>query len=85
MEYQTFYEDADSDKLDLIEKLKSKINEIKDSKKSFLLRLGRWSQKESVTLYDENAEFGKSRTVFDLDGEYLPLGWCVCTMKNYNA
>lgn len=82
LEYQTFYEDADSDKLDLIEKLKSKISETKDSKKSFLIRLGRWSQKESVTLYDENADFGKSRTVFDLDGQYLPLGWCVCTIKN---
>ncbi len=82
LEYQTFYEDADSDKLDLIEKLKSKIAEIKDKKNQFLIRLGRWSQKESVTLYDENAEFGKSRTLFDLDGQYLPLGWCVCTVKN---
>lgn len=82
MEYQTFYEDADSDKLDLIEKLKSKISETKDSKKSFLIRLGRWSQKESVTLYDKNVDFGKSRTVFDFNGNYLPLGWCVCTVKD---
>lgn len=82
LEYQTFYEDADSDKLDLVEKLKSQIEEIKTKKNQFLIRLGRWSQKESVTLYDENADFEKSRTVFDLDGQYLPLGWCICTVKD---
>lgn len=81
MEYQTFYENVDSDKLDLIEKLGKEVERIKNSENSFLLRLGRWSQKESVTLYDEKRDFGESRTLFDFDGQYLPLGWCVCTVK----
>ena len=26
--------------------------------------------------------YGKTRTVFDYDGQYIPLGWCKCTIIN---
>lgn len=80
-EYETFYKNEYSEKCELIEKLASEIKKIKEMKDSFVIRLGRWSQFEFVTLYDEKHNFGTSRTVFNYDGQYLPMGWCKCTVE----
>lgn len=76
-----FIKNSDSEKLELINKLFMEIKNIteKESENSFIIRLGRWSQFEFVTLYDENHNFGASRTVLNYDGQYLPMGWCKCT------
>lgn len=93
-EYQKFYKDA-YDGVDEIFELKKIIDSIpENSTNQFLIRVGRWSQVESVT-FEENfrnpktpAKKGKvmpsgtSRTVFNYDGQYLPMGWCKCTVQN---
>lgn len=81
-EYEYFYKNSDSEKLELIDKLFMEIKNIteKESENSFIIRLGRWSQFEFVTLYDENHKFGASRTVLNYNGQYLPMGWCKCTV-----
>ncbi len=92
-EYQKFYKDA-YDGVDEIFELKKIINSIpENSTNEFLIRVGRWSQVESVT-FEENFRnpktpvkkgkvmpFGTSRTVFNYDGQYLPMGWCKCTVE----
>ena len=80
-EYKTFYKNENSRKTELIEKLASEIKKIKEMENSFVIRLGRWSQFEFVTLYDEKHKYGTSRTVFYYDGQYLPMGWCKCTVE----
>lgn len=91
-EYKHFYKDA-YDGMDKILELKKFIDsvDVNDTEK-FLLRLGHWSQVEYVTLEDlrkpktptrkgKAMPYGTTRTLFDFDGQYLPLGWCVCTVK----
>lgn len=80
-EYEHFYKNADSEKIELIDTLLSKVEKITKEENSFVIRVGRWSQFEFVTLYDKNHEFGNSRTVFNYDGQYLPMGWCKCTVE----
>lgn len=96
-EYGAFYGDSD-DRIAIIKKLKDELDKI-DARKDtvsnaagcFMIRVGRWSQVEFVTL-EKNfrqpkvpmkggklRESGTTRTVFDYDGEYVPLGWCKCT------
>ncbi len=92
-EYQKFYENA-YDGVDEIFELKKIIDSIpENSKNQFLIRVGRWSQVESVTLGNDfrnpktptkNGKvmpYGTSRTVFNYDGQYLPMGWCKCTVE----
>lgn len=91
-EYEKFYKDA-VDGVDLITKLNQVLSEINNSKNQFMIRVGRWSQVEFVTLEenfrhpktpklkDKVQGYGGTRTVFDLDGEYLPMGWCKCTIN----
>ena len=92
-EYQKFYKDA-YDGVDEIFELKKIIDSISEnSKNQFLIRVGRWSQVESVTLGNDfrnpktptkNGKVmpcGTSRTVFNYDGQYLPMGWCKCTVE----
>ncbi len=93
-EYQKFYKDA-YDGVDEIFELKKIIDSIpENSTNQFLIRVGRWSQIESVT-FEENFRnpktptkkgkvmpSGTSRTVFNYDGQYLPMGWCRCTVQN---
>ena len=80
-EYSHFYQKANSEKFELIHNLKKQIDKIREKENSFIIRLGRWSQFEFVTLYDEKKKMGKSRTLFDYNGQYLPMGWCKCTIK----
>ncbi|MDO5774508.1 MAG: type III-A CRISPR-associated RAMP protein Csm5 [Spirochaetales bacterium] len=82
LEYEHFYKNSDSSKIEFIDKLFMEIKDIteNDSENSFIIRLGRWSQFEFVTLYDEKHNFGTSRTVLNYDGQYLPMGWCKCTV-----
>lgn len=96
-EYKAFYGDID-ERIAIIQTLKDDVDKI-DAQKgtvsnasgSFIIRVGRWSQIEFVTLEEKfrqpkvptkggkSRESGTTRTVFDYDGEYVPLGWCKCT------
>ena len=61
---------------------------------SFVIRVGRWSQVEFVTFGSDFRSpktspgkggkpkgWGGTRTLFDYNGQYLPMGWCKCTIK----
>lgn len=91
-EYDKFYSQA-VDGVDLIDNLKDELEAVKNSKNQFIVRVGRWSQVEFVT-FEENFRnpktpkikgkqmpYGTTRTVFDYDGQYLPLGWCKCSVE----
>lgn len=91
-EYKTFYREA-TDKVDEITKLKKELQAIKDNENEFFIRVGRYSQVEFIT-YEENfrepktpvikgkqMSYGTTRTVLNFNGQYLPLGWCKCTVK----
>ncbi|MGN0731770.1 MAG: type III-A CRISPR-associated RAMP protein Csm5 [Treponema sp.] len=82
IEYKRFYKNSDSLKTDLIENLCVEMNNIttKEKDTSFVIRLGKWSQFEFMTLYDDNHTYGTSRTVLNYNGQYLPMGWCKCTV-----
>ena len=85
-EYEKFYKNA-SDGVDKIFELKKLIDSIsEDSKTEFLLRIGRWSQVEYVTFCDDfrdqKIRNNTSRTIFDYDDQYLPMGWCKCTVED---
>ena len=92
-EYNTFYKDIDEN-VDVIVSLKKDIESIIKSIDTFIVRVGRWSQVEFVTFEDNfrdpkvpqtrgpKKSYGKTRTVFDYDGQYIPLGWCKCTIIN---
>lgn len=58
----------------------------------FVIRLGRFSQREYMTYPDEfryvsrssnryNDKWGSTRTVMYIDGQYIPLGWCLCKLR----
>ena len=80
--------------MDTIVELKKIIDAIPDdSENEFLLRIGHWSQVEFVTL-EENFRnpktpvrkgkvmpYGTSRIVLNYNGQYLPMGWCKCTVE----
>lgn len=93
-EYKKFYQDA-YDKIDKISELKQIIDAIpENSENEFLLRVGRWSQIEYVTFGKDFRNpktpvkkgkvmpSGTSRTVLNYNGQYLPMGWCKCTVEN---
>lgn len=93
-EYKKFYQDA-YENVDKIFELKKIIDSIpENSETEFLLRVGRWSQIEYVTFENNfrnpktptkkgrEMPFGTSRTVLNYDGQYLPMGWCKCTVEN---
>lgn len=87
-EYEKFYKNACGSECDAITKLHKELKAVaEDAQKQnqFIIRVGRWSQVEFVT-FDENFRspktrkgYGKTRTVFNYDGLYLPLGWCRCS------
>ncbi len=94
-EFNRFYEDAADDSCDLIDKLDAIIGDIANKNdNSFVVRIGRWSQVEFVTFGSDfrnpktpkgkdgkPKEWGGTRTLFDFDGQYLPMGWCKCTFE----
>lgn len=81
VEFNHFYIKAHSEKYKLIHALKHQIDGIVKEDNSFVIRLGRWSQFEFVTLYNEHKQMGGTRTLFDYNGQYLPMGWCKCTVE----
>ena len=88
-EYEKFYELSNGSNLRICRELKDHVDRIPDSNTNrFLMRIGRWSQVEFVTLEPnfrspktpKDKGWGNTRTVFDLDGTYAPLGWCECSL-----
>ncbi len=93
-EYEKFYAPVSHcAECTYIEKLKDVITEIARSDNSFIVRIGHWSQVEFVT-YGSNFRnpktptrngkqmpYGTTRTVFEYNDAYIPLGWCKCTIK----
>lgn len=92
-EYNKFYKDA-TEKVAIVARLRKELQKITGTPNQFILRVGRWSQCESVTLEGFSApktskdkktgmpkKYGTTRTVMDYNGEYLPMGWCKCTVE----
>lgn len=85
-EYNKFYKDA-TEKVAVVARLRKELQKITEKTNQFILRVGRWSQCESVTLEGFSAKtgmpkkYGTTRTVMDYNGEYLPMGWCKCTVE----
>lgn len=91
-EYEKFYSEA-VESTAIITKLKSELEKASNTENCFVVRVGRWSQVEFVTFQGslrkprvpirngKSNGYGGTRTVFDYDGEYVPLGWCKCTYK----
>lgn len=93
-EFEKFYELCEStncSKLDELDKQISNIVNANDN--SFIIRVGRWSQVEFVTFGSDFRTpktpkgkdgkpkgWGGTRTLFDYNGQYLPMGWCKCTI-----
>ena len=93
-EYDKFYRNTACSECDritvLLKELKS-IAKNSQNENECIIRVGRWSQVEFVTLETlrnpktkkgKNGKplpYGTTRTVFNNDGFYLPFGWCKCT------
>ena len=91
-EFYEFCESANCSKLDELDKQISNIVNANDN--SFVIRVGRWSQVEFVTFGSDFRTpktpkgkdgkpkgWGGTRTLFDYNGQYLPMGWCKCTIE----
>ncbi len=91
-EYNAFYKDSINKTL-YISSLKEEIEKITSSSNQFLIRVGRWSQVEFVTLEERlrypktpkgrdhrQKPYGTTRTLLDYNGDYVPMGWCKCTL-----
>ena len=93
-EYKKFYSDAMEHVDKEIVELGKMINSITDTDNQFIIRLGRWSQVEFVTLGNDFRNpktpsrrgkvmpYGTTRTVLNHDGQYIPMGWCKCTVES---
>lgn len=91
-EYKTFYEkNKYEDNIEIITKLKNELETASKQENTFILRVGRWSQVEFLTFQpafrnpetpkkrnNGNESYGTTRTVFNYDDKYVPLGWCKC-------
>ena len=93
-EYEKFYKSTEDSKCNKIAELKEKLNDIvKSNSNSCIIRIGHWSQVEFVTFGSDFRTpktrivrgkplgYGGTRTVFNADGDYLPMGWCKCTFE----
>ena len=85
IEYEKFYKEA-SVHCDLITDLYKELNEVRAKENQFVIRVGRWSQVEFTTLdknirAPKNKKYGTTRTIFNYDEQYLPLGWCKCSVE----
>lgn len=92
-EYNKFYKDVNDGTETLIVELKKRLEEAVKNKGQCIIRVGRWSQVEFVT-FEENFRkpktrivkgrslgSGGTRTLFDYDGKYVPMGWCILSIK----
>jgi len=93
-EYNKFYKELYDGSEKLIIDLKDKLEAAVKTEGQFIIRVGRWSQVEFVTFeenfrkpltkkdkYGKPLGYGGTRTLFDYDGKYAPLGWCILTLK----
>ena len=88
-EYDTFYKNIYDGSEALITGLKNELEKaVMPGSKKCIVRVGRWSQVEFVT-FEENfrrpetriGRHGTTRTLFDYNGKYVPMGWCVLSEK----
>ena len=94
-EFEKFYEVCESENCSKLDELDKQISNIVNSNdNSFIIRVGRWSQVEFVTFGSDFRSpktskdkktgkpkgWGGTRTLFDYNGQYLPMGWCKCTI-----
>jgi CRISPR-associated protein Csm5 len=85
-EYDRFYKNSVDDSIRTIHALKQLLDTSR-SNTQCIFRVGRWSQVEFVTCEesfrkpDAPKGAGGTRTVFDNNGQYVPMGWCVLTVK----
>lgn len=81
-EFNTFYLNADDDSLYRSAKNLANLVDSLKSSGEHLVRIGRWSHVESVTLEAPYRRpfgrrgYGKTRTLLEYEGAYLPMGWC---------
>lgn len=95
-EFEKFYEVCESENCSKLDELDKQISNIVNSNdNSFVIRVGRWSQVEFVTFGSDFRSpktskdkktgkpkgWGGTRTLFDYNGQYLPMGWCKCTIE----
>ena len=95
LEYTKFYEKP-AIHISKILELKKIINSISvNNPTQFIIRVGRWSQVEYVTLGNDfrnpkvpvdrrtgrEKGFGNTRTLLNYKDEYIPMGWCLCTLE----
>jgi len=88
-EAEKFYENSSDKRLELYRQLQTIVESLDGSKDTFLVRMGRWSQAEFVTCepifrmpkVPKDHGYGNTRMVFDYNGQLLPLGWCLCKVK----
>lgn len=94
-EYKKFYAKQSDPAFRRIRDLKKIIDEVKmkNDENEFVIRVGRWSQVEFVTLEkikkpktrsNKNKKpfpYGTSRWLFEYNGNYVPFGWCKCRLE----
>lgn len=91
-EYEKFYKPC-VDGVKIVNELRQILQTSVAMPHTFIIRIGRWSQVEFVTFEDnfrnpktpvrkgKQQSYGGTRTVLDYNGEYVPMGWCRCTVK----
>jgi CRISPR-associated protein Csm5 len=93
-EYTKFYDLLNDERKKLISQLYTILQKASKKEGQFIIRVGRWSQIEFVTFEDSFRKpkirlnkknviipYGTTRTLFDYNGKYAPLGWCILTLK----
>ena len=92
-EYEKFYKQVNDGTEELILRLKNMLEKAVNTRGNFIIRVGRWSQVEFVTLEESFRKpetrivkgkplgYGGTRTLFDYDGKYVPMGWCILSEK----
>lgn len=92
-EYDRFYKSSVDGATDIIEKLKPALEQESQKKNCCVIRVGRWSQVEFVTFAEDfrqpktptikgkKMNSGTSRTVFEYNGMYVPMGWCLIRLQ----
>lgn len=89
-EAENFYVENSDSRLKIYKKLYEIITGINETNKNtFPIRLGRWSQAEFVTFekiyrmpkVPKDHGYGNTRMVFNYNGQLLPMGWCLCSVK----
>lgn len=84
------FKKANYDAFEIYDNLSSIIKG-KRKESEFIIKIGRFSQREYMTYSNDfryvaktsngNEKWGSTRTVMNYDGQYVPMGWCLCTLK----